>query len=75
MLYLIESLHPGTTSFHRRKAVAPLKAELPARLNLCIQVAHSFHRRKAVAPLKGSTHTDVVGDDLVVSIAERRWPY
>ena len=65
--------------FHRRKAVAPLKANLERTGKITdVSIAErrslpgvsSFHRRKAVAPLKGT-----ILRVSAVSIAERRWPH
>ena len=45
---------PGSSSYHRRKAVAPLK-DIAVRCHP--QPTVRYHRRKAVAPLKVSTLT------------------
>ena len=62
----------ANTSFHRRKAVAPLK-EITYRRSL--DGTPGFHRRKAVAPLKADGVGLAEQPGGVVSIAERRWPH
>ena len=50
---------PRSRSFHRRRAVAPLKAHGAA---VYADLVRRFHRRRAVAPLKGLARTNDEGD-------------